>query len=331
MLSCSPAMLLFRWNLTTYAVLIKGRDWDIEDLTRRCVEAIERRCRGAQEGIDWYVAAGTPVARLSQLPGCFSAVSRTLSYRFLYSDEHVLSGRQAPSLDPGEEERKLQKLNTSAIDPARIQHFLRTGLPSEVEDFVTEYLDSIGEEAVGSVLFCQYILLNTRFAATAYVEQEGLSRDRLLTCIGAQSPVAQIRTREQMETYMRALLTCAIGLREESSAGRYHDLMAQTRDYIEQHYTDDSLSLNQVARAVNLSASYFSALFSQEMGKTFTEYVTERRMERACTLLRTTRMRSSEIAFAVGYKDAHYFSFLFKKTQGCTPRDYRAGGQGGRR
>ena len=48
-------------------------------------------------------------------------------------------------------------------------------------------------------------------------------------------------------------------------------------------------------------------------------------------LLRTTDLRSSEIAFAIGYKDAHYFSFLFKKSRGCTPRDYRARAVGGAR
>ena len=59
---------------------------------------------------------------------------------------------------------------------------------------------------------------------------------------------------------------------------------------------------------------------------TFTEYVTDKRMEKAKELLRTTNKRSGEVAFAVGYRDPHYFSFLFKKTQGCTPRVYRAGG-----
>ena len=41
-------------------------------------------------------------------------------------------------------------------------------------------------------------------------------------------------------------------------------------------------------------------------------------------LLRTTSMKTAEIAFAVGYKDSHYFSYLFKKTQECTPREFRA-------
>ena len=77
----------------------------------------------------------------------------------------------------------------------------------------------------------------------------------------------------------------------------------------------------------NISANYLSAVFSQEMGATFTEYVTGNRMELAKELLRTTDKRSGEVAAAVGYRDPHYFSFLFKKTQGCTPRDYRGGGK----
>ena len=97
--------------------------------------------------------------------------------------------------------------------------------------------------------------------------------------------------------------------------------------YIDGHFTEESLSLNQVAREVNISANYLSAVFSQEIGATFTEYVTGKRMERAKELLRSTDKRSGEVAAAVGYKDPHYFSFLFKKTQGCTPRDYRNGGK----
>ena len=46
-------------------------------------------------------------------------------------------------------------------------------------------------------------------------------------------------------------------------------------------------------------------------------------MKKAKELLRCTDMRSGQIALEIGYKDSHYFSFLFKKTQGCTPSDYR--------
>ena len=69
--------------------------------------------------------------------------------------------------------------------------------------------------------------------------------------------------------------------------------------------------------------SLIHILFSQNMGQTFIEYLTALRMEHARELLRCTGKRSSEIAAEVGYKDAHYFSYLFKKTQGMTPSEYR--------
>ena len=77
-----------------------------------------------------------------------------------------------------------------------------------------------------------------------------------------------------------------------------------------------------------MSNSHFCTIFSQEMGVTFTEYLTELRMNRAKELLRTTQMRSSDIAYAVGYNDPHYFSYLFKKHTGMTPRDFRKEAQG---
>ena len=99
--------------------------------------------------------------------------------------------------------------------------------------------------------------------------------------------------------------------------------MKRAVEFIDQNYMDEELSLNKAAHVANVSANHFSALFSQNMGQTFIEYLTSLRMDKAKEYLRCTGMRSSEIAGEVGYKDAHYFSYLFKKTQGMTPSDYR--------
>ncbi len=81
--------------------------------------------------------------------------------------------------------------------------------------------------------------------------------------------------------------------------------------------------LQDVAKAVNMSNSRFSTVFAQQSGRTFTEYLTGLRLNRAKELLRNTEMKSAEIAFDVGYNDAHYFSYLFRKNVGMTPSEYR--------
>ena len=83
--------------------------------------------------------------------------------------------------------------------------------------------------------------------------------------------------------------------------------------YIDQNYTDETLSLNTVAKAANISPNYFSGVFSQEMGETFIEYLTRLRMERAKEHLKTTELSSGEIAELIGYNDPHYFRYLFKR------------------
>ena len=114
-----------------------------------------------------------------------------------------------------------------------------------------------------------------------------------------------------------------------TSLSQGKDMIRQAVEYINGHYTDENLSLKEVAGYTNVSANYFSAVFSQEMQQTFVEYLTKKRMERAKELLLQGDKRSAEIAAEVGYKDPHYFSFVFRKTQGCTPRDYRMGGRRG--
>ena len=132
---------------------------------------------------------------------------------------------------------------------------------------------------------------------------------------------------QDLRRYITEFLMAAVKLRTQYSAGQYKDILTRAIKYIDSNYTDENISLSSIAKEVNISANYLSAEFSQEMKCTITEYVTSKRMAKAKELLKTTDKRSGEIASEVGYKDPHYFSFLFKKTQGCTPRDYRSGGK----
>ena len=100
-------------------------------------------------------------------------------------------------------------------------------------------------------------------------------------------------------------------------------MLQQAKDYIEHHYTDPNMSLNEVAARVSHSPSHFSTLFSQETGQTFKAYLTQLRIKRAKELLRTTTLKSTEISYQVGYNDAHYFSYVFRKTTELSPKEFR--------
>ena len=168
------------------------------------------------------------------------------------------------------------------------------------------------------------MLTDLYFAAVSMLEELGYEAGDLLErCGNIQDINTSFSSVESNKEYVKKVIEAAIDLRETVSRKKYHSVLEEAKAYIEQNFDDANISLNSVAASVNLSPNHFSSIFSQEVGKTFIEYLTSVRMERAKELLKTSSMTSAEIAYAVGYKDAHYFSSLFKKTQDCTPKEFR--------
>lgn len=93
--------------------------------------------------------------------------------------------------------------------------------------------------------------------------------------------------------------------------------------YIHAHYNDMEFSLAELLASLNVSKSYFSSAFKARTGRTFVEYLTAVRMDRAKFLLSSTSLCTYEIAEQTGFSDPHYFSVTFKRCVGLTPRDYR--------
>lgn len=83
------------------------------------------------------------------------------------------------------------------------------------------------------------------------------------------------------------------------------------------------LSLSGVAGQLNVSAGYLSSIFKKETGKTFTAYVTDKRIKHAAYLLSSTHLQIQTVAQNCGIADVQYFSKVFKSTVGKTPRAYR--------
>lgn len=96
-------------------------------------------------------------------------------------------------------------------------------------------------------------------------------------------------------------------------------------EYMERNYAQQSLSLDEICRALYISPSYLSRLIKRYLGKTFVDALTELRIEKAKQLLACSDLKSYEIADAIGIGDPHYFSTIFKKTTGMTPSSYRVG------
>ena len=320
-----PEYLLLRWNLNTYVVLIKADKDKMDGCIHRCIDTVRDQYESCAPGQRWSLAIGAPTQRLSALPVCFEEVSRLWACRYILPRQHILSADTVGFLTQQDDGDDLAELDPSKVNPSIWQGVLQSAAAEEIPSFVDEYLHSVSQ-ALGSQPFCQYLMLSVRFAATEFTSGLGISQEEFLSLLDCLELTGRKVSQGDLKRYLAQVLFQAATLRDKASSSQYGSLISQAVDYIDAHFTDDALSLNLVAREINISANYLSAVFSQEMGATFTEYVTGKRMDRARELLRSTDKRSGEIAFAVGYRDPHYFSFLFKKTQGCTPRDYRAGG-----
>ncbi len=121
---------------------------------------------------------------------------------------------------------------------------------------------------------------------------------------------------------MSQMLNDYCRLVRKHSIKQYSPLVQRAIIKIESDLTAD-LSLKQLAQLNNVSTSYFSSLFKNETGQTLTDYVNSQRINQAKHLLITTNLQIQTVAQLCGVLDLHYFSKLFKRYAGKTPKEYR--------
>ncbi len=134
--------------------------------------------------------------------------------------------------------------------------------------------------------------------------------------------IEQMSSLANIKEIMTQMLNDYCRLVRKHSIKKYSPLVQRAIIKIESDLTAD-LTLKQLAQLNNVSTSYFSTLFKNETGQTLTDYVNNQKINHAKHLLRTTNLQIQTIAQLCGVLDLHYFSKLFKRYVGKTPKEYR--------
>jgi two-component system response regulator YesN len=215
-------------------------------------------------------------------------------------------------------------VETPKLDQSLVEHYLKTGLVQEFDDFFDDYLQPLAEAALQSYLVKHYIFVDIVLTTAQFVSNLGGEVDQIIPEIqNVERFLVEVKTIDQVREAIRKIFSAALDFRNSQALHERTKLIHQAKSFIDEHFTDPDLLLNEVAIKVNLSPSHFSVVFSREIGESYKDYLTRLRIGRAKELLRTTNLKCSEIAYRSGYNDPHYFSHVFKKNTGLPPQRFR--------
>lgn len=317
--SMHPSLLVFECTESEYAILLKGSELSIMDLERVLIKQLTE----ILNVIPYYIGIGEGVCRISEIPHAFETANQALASRYLLKDTPILYYQKLKDdfAFEGDITIDLHGVGQPEINHKQLESFLYNGRIEEVPAFTEAYFKSLTSN-LDSYLFRQYLMVDIYFMMTSFCHEMIISQESIFGEV--QNLNLLLKDKQSFKNMIENWLKKCLRIRDSANGKGHGKLIAQVKNYLQQNYNKEGLSLNQVADYVNISPSHLSMLFSQETGQTFISYLTHIRMEKAKELLRCSKMKTLEIGYEVGYKDAHYFSSLFKKTQNCTPKEYRS-------
>lgn len=323
-----PNIQVFEHNMDSWTFILLGEDENqINGLIQELCDLLIQIC---DNRVDYFGGMGRCVCRIRDLRQSYLDANSAFSLRHFKKTNQFLSYNDVNNIRAQLSNGiNISELNFEKFDKNLLEDFLKRGTIQEVEEFVDRYFDGFGYQAMSSALFRHYIIMDGYSTIMKFLKTFKYPKQKFEGNLKNMNRVIdQLSSLEECRKFFKSIVKEAIELRNKSSEKGYAGLIEQAKEYMKLKYAMSDLSLDKVASTVNISPNYFSSLFNQETGMTFIEYLTEIRMEKAKDYLRCSGKKITEIGFLVGYQDSHYFSYIFKKTQNCTPSEYRLQGKG---
>lgn len=170
-----------------------------------------------------------------------------------------------------------------------------------------------------------YMNFINRIAGACLPECEPYADELAMQCMTVMRELIYIGSDTivtEMWDCLRKFVEKLVEVYQENNGKRKHWMIDQVLQYVEENY-NTALSTRDIAGRFFMNTSYFSKLFHEQMGCTFSNYLINVRVEKAKMMLTQTNMKLYDIAEAVGYTNVQYFSTIFKEKEGLTPSAFR--------
>lgn len=313
-LKLDPEKLMFQRSKTETVWILKS------DTLEQLHEELEpfrlmQQWTADEASVSLSIGIGSVQDRLQNVHLSFLEAAQDMHWRRLSrQNRHALWEITSGALEP-----------SVYLDRGKFVQFLKIGTEKQLEPFIGEYAAALKDIHWQTSPIGYYILNDLTievFRCAKDLCRHLEDTDELLSRL--QQDISLIRTWQETCSYLMKLALQFWTWR--SGIDRYNEMLYKAKAFINANYYRDSISLQDAADHVRVSPSHLSKVFSQETGQTFIEYLTQVRINKAMELLKTTSAKSYEIAFQVGYNDAHYFSSLFKRLTGVTTKEFRKNG-----
>lgn len=262
--------------------------------------------------LDVQISCGCWVEEMTDIHRSYNEALTCMKYAYFLPDTAILKDRKLLDRENSQDEIPQAIL-------AKFKDKLHARQPQELA-MALEQLVAAMREGMYSADHCRFILVNTVYVYSDYLksvrykhpEQENLD---------LYNQYARLRHIGSFQEWLVDSATAFMTRMEKRNSERAVSSTEAAKQYIQDHLSED-LSLEAVSAKVFLSPKYLSKLFKEEIGVTYTDYVTGQRMERAKALLEKNNMTVEQIASTVGYATTAYFIKKFKEMHGCTPGNY---------
>lgn len=287
---------------------------EITELTDDC----DRFCKYALHMVDAVVTVGVGqvCGSIHELSQSYNSARTAVSYRVIYGASRAINMK----------ENVPQEISRSGsgddIHLSKLFKMIRLGTVEDIKEAVEQYLNQVSFQERTLQLYhvdvMELISALYRFAANHEITAEVFPENIKVL-------YAQLLDMDA-GALQKWLVDISLFFREELLDARNRSTksyVSKAKDYVQNHYKDEELSLDGVCQVLGVSNSYFSTVFKKKTGKSFIGYLTDYRLEQASRLLIETNDKSYIIARQVGYTDPNYFSYVFKRRFGVSPSRYR--------